>query len=189
MPFSKLSKPFYFIRHGVTDANQQKLWCGGSWDIDLNETGLMQAKNAAHDIAGLASQIDVIFSSPMKRALRTTELINSIAQKPVVVVESLREWKVGEWEKTPWKNSLLGTSISKWVNPPGGETVEQFQNRIQTAFLECLGSDRRALISSHGAVGRVLLHLLQISERHIDNCKIHKFSPLKTSGGLKWEIE
>ena len=35
MPINKSNKTFYFVRHGITAANLQKLWCGGDWDIEF----------------------------------------------------------------------------------------------------------------------------------------------------------
>lgn len=182
-------KPFYFVRHGQTDANKQKLWCGGDWDIELNVDGHSQARDASEALLSLQPKIDLILSSPMKRALQTSTTLNSKLQKPVIVIEELREWKVGDLDRTPWTTPLLGIPIANWINPPGGESVIQFQQRIENALVKCLSHEGLPLISAHGAVGRILLHLLQIPDRYIDNCKIHRIVPLEGRGTLQWELE
>jgi broad specificity phosphatase PhoE len=182
----KVFKPFYFVRHGITHANMQKLWCGGEWDIELSEQGHEQAKAQSQRI--FESEVDVIFTSPMKRAKQTTHHLNSIAKKPVIEVEGLREWKVGALERQPWTTALLGTPIKKWPDPPGGESVSQFRERIINAVNQCLSSADCPLISSHGAVGRMLLDILDVPDLHIDNCKLHRIYPVEQDGRTVWKL-
>ncbi len=184
MPFSKFSRPFYFVRHGITEANINQLWCGGGWDIDLSERGQLQAQKAAEVLHTLTPAIDMIFTSPMKRSQQTTQHLNAILKKPVTVIEDLREWKVGEWEGMPWD----GTGDFH-IDPPGGETVAQFQSRVQAAILHCLSQANHPLISSHGAVGKILLKLFEIPDQHIENCKVHKISLVATNNSTKWKLE
>jgi probable phosphoglycerate mutase len=69
-----LHKSFYFVRHGETDWNKAKKIMGQS-DIPLNENGILQAQAVAEKIQALA--IDVIVSSPLKRAWTTAEIIGN----------------------------------------------------------------------------------------------------------------
>ncbi len=55
----------------------------------------------------------------MKRAIQTAAYFESSLNKSKIVLEDLRDWKVGSVEKKPWVNSLLGIPISEWPNPPG----------------------------------------------------------------------
>ena len=75
MPSSKPDKVFYFIRHGTTAANYQKLWCGGDWDIELHPDGQLQAEKLADRIFQIAPEFDRIYSSPMLRAVQTAYFI------------------------------------------------------------------------------------------------------------------
>ena len=72
MPF--INKSFYFLRHGETDWNKQQKIMGQS-DIPLNETGVLQAKTVVEKIQVLS--IDVIVTSPLKRAYKTAEIIGN----------------------------------------------------------------------------------------------------------------
>ena len=60
------------VRHGETDFNKNKLIQGHS-DIVLNKTGKEQAIDAGQKITDF--NIDAAFSSPLKRALETAQLM------------------------------------------------------------------------------------------------------------------
>ena len=60
------------IRHGETDWNTSETFRGRA-DIDLNETGLKQAELLGRYLS--AEKIDYIFSSPLKRAVKTVTAI------------------------------------------------------------------------------------------------------------------
>ncbi len=79
----------YLVRHGETYWNEntemedpygEKVMgplIQGSSNIELNEKGLLQAGQAAEMISGLGLPIDAIYSSPLKRASKTAEIIAS----------------------------------------------------------------------------------------------------------------
>ena len=62
----------YFIRHGQTDWNKDMRMQGQS-DIPLNENGRESAIEAGKTLAN--THIDLAFSSPLKRAKETAELV------------------------------------------------------------------------------------------------------------------
>ena len=188
MPILEPNKTFYFIRHGTTAANIQKLWCGGDWDIELHPDGEAQAKTLANRIHAISQDFDQIFHSPMLRALQTAYLINEKSLKPTEVVEGLREWRIGHLERTPWTEPLLSKPICLWPSPEGGESVVAFRDRVRTALIHCLNQTERPLIVAHGAVCRILLDLLDIPERHIPNCTLFKFSSVLENGRTFWKI-
>lgn len=66
--------PFYFVRHGQTDWNKTNQELCDQDNISLNETGLLQAEHAANKVISL--NIEKIYSSPLKRAAQTAEIIN-----------------------------------------------------------------------------------------------------------------
>jgi broad specificity phosphatase PhoE len=175
MPIQSTDRIFYFVRHGITEANLQRRWCGGDWDIQLHSKGELQANALADRLFECRNQYDHIFSSPMVRAQQTTQIINAKASKPVSIIEDLREWRIGELENTPWAEPLLGKAVSDWPTPVGGESVSSFRARIASALTYCLDSSQRPLLVSHGAVGRILLDLLSIPHRDITNCVLFKF--------------
>jgi broad specificity phosphatase PhoE len=59
-----IEKPFYFVRHGETDWNKQRIYQGSS-DVPLNDTGIGQARS----IAALLKKESIahIVASPLLR--------------------------------------------------------------------------------------------------------------------------
>ncbi len=60
------------IRHGETQWNASETFRGRA-DIDLNETGICQSELLGKYLS--AEKIDRIYSSPLKRAVKTAEAI------------------------------------------------------------------------------------------------------------------
>ena len=65
----------YVMRHGQTDWNLAGK-AQGRTDIELNDTGIEQAKQTKKQIDNY--KIDLIICSPLKRARKTAEIINVI---------------------------------------------------------------------------------------------------------------
>jgi probable phosphoglycerate mutase len=123
------------VRHGETYWNEEKRVQGGDSDIELNDTGLEQARKLATFLRN--EPIATILSSPLKRAIATAEVIASHHQLPIKIDERLSELKVGELEGVSVSN--LGTTFSQfliqwWQNRgsevlPDGETLVELQQR------------------------------------------------------------
>lgn len=185
---TKSERTFYFIRHGVTRANQNKLWCGGEWDIELSEEGRRQAQDLSEKIVSISSHFDKIFCSPMIRAAETANIINSKINKQIEIVENLREWKIGTWEKTPWQPAF--SEVKLWDDPPGGEPIEQFKKRVTEVMNYCLEKSSNPVIVSHGVLGKILVQHLKIQEPHILNCTIYKiYSYNDEHENVCWKLE
>src|SRR5436853_1073134 len=89
----------YFIRHGQTDYNLKKLPQGQEIDAPLNETGRAQAEKAAEF---LPKNIDVFYSSPMKRTLQTAEILNKKLEKEILVHDLIKEMSYGSLAGKTW---------------------------------------------------------------------------------------
>ena len=85
------------IRHGQSTANEQGIF-GGTTDYPLSEKGHTQAKQLAMKLENM--NIDVIYSSSLKRAIQTAQPIAEILQKEIKIEDDLREIHVGAWEGT-----------------------------------------------------------------------------------------
>ena len=84
----------YVIRHGKTDFNEQGRYLGIT-NFSLNAAGRQQAKELAKEIRKL--KIDLIVSSPLKRALETAEIIKPDAHK-ITINSHFIERSVGVYE-------------------------------------------------------------------------------------------
>lgn len=85
----------YIARHGQTIWNAQNKVCGIT-DVDLTDKGREQAKELALAVAD--KSIDVIISSPLKRAVETSEIVSDTCNIPVIIDERLIEQNYGIYE-------------------------------------------------------------------------------------------
>jgi len=69
-------------RHGQTDHNVERRFQGQA-DVPLNEVGLGQAQQAAALLAQLP--VDVVVSSPLRRALVTSQTLAKRLALPVAI--------------------------------------------------------------------------------------------------------
>jgi len=123
------------IRHGETHWNEGKRIQGGDSDIELNETGLEQARKLAVFLEN--EPITTILSSPLMRAKSTAEFIASNHRLPVEIDPALKELKVGELEGMSVSN--LRTTFSQFLlqwwqdggatKLPSGESLVELQQR------------------------------------------------------------
>jgi len=143
----KLSS-FYFLRHGQTDWNKQRI-CQGQTDVPLNATGLDQARDAKALLAGIP--IVTVVASPLSRAYKTAEIVNEALNCPLVTVDGLQEMYFGEQEGKPVTASTheeLFADACNW----GGETIEDFSDRAIAAVEESLSHPGPVLVVAHGGV-------------------------------------
>lgn len=82
-------------RHGQTDWNVAGK-IQGVTDIELNETGVKQAQETREKL--LNQKIDVIISSPLKRARKTAEIIKGERDIPLIIDDGLKERCFGKFE-------------------------------------------------------------------------------------------
>ena len=64
----------YIIRHGQTDLNKKRV-LQSRIDAPLNDDGIMQAEDAKERLRSDGIFFDMIFSSPLKRAVQTVRII------------------------------------------------------------------------------------------------------------------
>jgi broad specificity phosphatase PhoE len=127
------------VRHGETSWNEARRVQGGDSDIELNDTGLGQAKKLAAFLAN--EPIAAILSSPLQRAIATAEAIASHHQLPVEIDQGLKELKVGELEGMHVSNlrTTFSQFLMKWwqdggtTKLPNGESLVELQQRAWKA--------------------------------------------------------
>lgn len=179
---------FIFVRHGETENNKLRRRMGQRIDESLNEVGLNQAKELASQ---LEDNFDVIFSSPLKRAKETAEIIAEKFKKELILSDYLKERDFGSlsgqlyeetWEemKKSGFNDPRGADVKQTYDyrPYGGESVEDVKMRLQK-FIDGVKknhSGKIVLAVTHGGIIRLMHHLHRKEELdHIDNISIHEF--------------
>ena len=144
-----ISKPFFYIRHGETDWNAERRY-QGSIDIPLNATGEQQATDA---VAGLSGQgITQIFSSPLKRARRTADIMNAELNLPLTEIPTLQECNFGVKEGTIRQGDSFSDKWRAGETPDKAETYQAFKARVFDSLNQVLSHDSVPLVVAHGAV-------------------------------------
>jgi len=80
-------------RHGQSDWNLKNLFTGWT-DVDLTELGIDEARDAGKLVAKLDYDIDVAFTSVLKRAIRTLWIMLDEMDRMWIPV--LRDWRLNE---------------------------------------------------------------------------------------------
>ena len=116
-------------RHGQTEWNVLKK-VQGKVDIELNATGIKQAEETALKLKNTA--IDIIISSPLKRARQTAEIINKETNLPIIIDERISERDFGEFEGKNRNEFSFEDfwSYKKAENYEKAEKIQDFFERI-----------------------------------------------------------
>lgn len=162
---------FYFLRHGETDWNHRRVM-QGHMDIALNDIGVHQAHAIASAVGALP--IKTICCSPLQRARRTAELVNS-NHLPLVVIDALKECGFGIYEGEDsggaWRQAwLAGGEIE------GGETRAAYIERVFGALKTALVQPGPVLVVAHGGTFWALDRLAR-TETRVPNCALFELSP------------
>ena len=80
-------------RHGQSDWNLKNLFTGWT-DVDLTEQGTQEAIDAGKTVAALDYDIDIAFTSVLKRAIRTLWLMLDEMDRMWIPV--IRDWRLNE---------------------------------------------------------------------------------------------
>jgi probable phosphoglycerate mutase len=175
---------FYFVRHGVTEQNFKGLRCGGDVDVPLLDMGCDQAFLLGKQIAHMDLGIGVIVSSALVRTRQTAMLISAaLGGAPIIEEPLFNERHLGAWNNRPIEETE--DLIRRKVPPPGGETEEQFTERIRQAMgrLQPHLAKRPLVVSSKG-VGRILNTILGGEERLlVSNGEVVEFSGIAQPDG------
>lgn len=150
----------YFIRHGETDWNVAGR-IQGSYDSELNETGINQAKELGSKVLESELKIARIYSSKQKRALKTAEIISEITNIECIPTEGLEEINLGSWEGLKWKEvrEKYPTEYEEWyqkrryTKAPNGESYQDMLERVLEALHKIIAANSEdVVIVTHGAV-------------------------------------
>src|SRR5690606_32512874 len=125
------------LRHGETPLSVERRF-SGLGEVELTPNGRAQAERAAQRLAREPYSIDVIVSSPRKRARATAEIVAARLGVPVEVEEGLRETDFGAWEghtfteiQRRWPQELAAWLADPSVAPPGGESFAHSARRVE----------------------------------------------------------
>lgn len=178
----------YFVRHGESTAN-----CLGEFSNSgftrhpLTEKGVEQARMLARGFGVVP--VEQIYSSPIKRAMQTAQILAESLHVPLETTEALREWSVGVYEGT---TDPAGWELHRQVQDDwfihhqfeskmrGGESFHEIRDRF-VPFID-------GLVQSEGSIhqnivlvahGGLYLAMLPVILRNIDFsfARQHGFPP------------
>jgi broad specificity phosphatase PhoE len=160
-------RTIYLVRHGATEANCRRpyLLQGQRRDLPLCDLGLRQAQAVRDVLAGCP--IHWVFSSPLRRAFQTAELIGGAHHLPVQAIPELIECDVGRWEGLSWEQ-IREQDREYWeafqaepgITPyAGGESFFQVQCRAVPAIERLCHAQPHGnfALVTHNVVARVYL--------------------------------
>lgn len=146
----------YVARHGEVPMNRENRVCGRT-DQSLTEKGLSQAHELALSLKN--KNIDIIISSPLKRAFQTAQAVSVMYNIPLITDERLIEQNYGIYEGVSRQDEhFLANKRMFAYKYPGGESMMQVAHRTYSLIEEVKekykGKD--ILFVCHGGVCRVI---------------------------------
>jgi 2,3-bisphosphoglycerate-dependent phosphoglycerate mutase len=163
------------VRHGQSEWNLKNLFTG--WrDVDLTEAGVAEARTAGQRLKGQKIKFDVAFTSSLKRAQRTLDLVlEEMGQGgiPIFGDQALNERDYGELvglNKDDARKKWGEEQVHKWrrsydIAPPGGESLKDTVARALPYFVQEILPrvlrGERTLVSAHGNSLRALVMVLE----------------------------
>ncbi len=181
------------IRHGQSVYNLENRFTG--WvDVPLSEQGIEEAEEAAKKLENYP--IDIAYTSKLKRAIDTLEIIVDMHKKksiPVIENEALNERNYGKLQglnKAEVAKQYGEEQVHIWrrsfdIPPPGGESLKDTSHRVMPYFrstiLPDLKNSLNVLIVAHGNSLRAIVKELEkisdedIASLNIDTGKIYLY--------------
>lgn len=152
------------VRHGETEL-QSSLRYWGKTDVALGPSGWQQAEQLRDRLA--MEKIDYIYSSELKRAVDTANIIAARHNLKVMTCPELREVDFGELEGLEFNeiHNQFPEVEQMWLtrNPslvyPDGESLIEFENRVSKfeTRLKNHRADETILVAAHAGVLRTLI--------------------------------
>jgi broad specificity phosphatase PhoE len=174
----------YLVRHGETEWNREEMFRGRK-DIPLNNTGEEQANKVSSYFK--EKHVDLIVSSPMKRAMQTAEPLSRSKGIEIKAMAEFTDMNFGAWEGSTLKRVKedYPLEFSLWEKHPDrlqtaeGESLETVRARVSggLADIDPL-PEQRVVIVTHRVICKIIvLYALGIENSHFwdmrfDPCSI-----------------
>jgi 2,3-bisphosphoglycerate-dependent phosphoglycerate mutase len=163
------------VRHGQSAWNLTNLFTG--WrDVDLTDQGVAEARAAGRKLAAQNIRFDVAFTSALKRAQRTLDLmLEEMGQTNVPVFKdaALNERDYGDLSglnKDDAREKWGEDQVHIWrrsydIAPPGGESLRDTAARVLPYYIQevlpRVLRGEKVLLSAHGNSLRALVMVLE----------------------------
>ncbi|MCW5936186.1 MAG: 2,3-bisphosphoglycerate-dependent phosphoglycerate mutase [Fimbriimonadaceae bacterium] len=167
------------VRHGQSLWNLENRFTG--WvDVPLTEQGEQEARRTGELLRGVP--LDVAYSSALKRAARTLDIILQTIpmELPVISDKALNERDYGDLaglNKDAMREKYGAEQVHIWrrsfdVRPPGGEALKDTKERTipfyERAILGDIRQGKNVLVVAHGNSNRsIVMELERLSPDEI----------------------
>lgn len=173
----------YLVRHGATEGSEVKRY-KGSIDVPMSEKGQKQMEqvakylNRSYKSDTTYNGLNAVYTSPLSRALKSSEIIAKPYNLTPIVITDLRERSFGIWEGMSFNEirEQYPEEFEAWANNPlkyspvGGENTLEVRDRVINALEEIINSHNGKIIAivAHGGVNRIILcHVIGIPLENI----------------------
>lgn len=158
----------YLVRHGETDLNKRHV-LQGQTDSELNAYGRELARLTAEGLKDVP--FDIAFTSPLRRAKETAQIILGERQIPLKEEPRIQEIGFGDFEGLCYLREGGNIPDETFLNffekpeeyrtPPNGEPLEAVIRRTGEFLNELLSvkeyADKTILVSTHGCALKAIL--------------------------------
>lgn len=146
-----------FVRHGESLDDVENRY-GGWADFPLTEKGESQLRNTAQAIGSLGVDFEIILTSPLKRALRSAEVLSEVLDLPIETLEYVKERNtyglLSGMEKSAagnkYPDQVKNLEDGKYVD--GSERSEDLSNRVKKSLqmIEERAARTNLIVLTHG---------------------------------------
>ncbi len=165
------------IRHGRSTWNAARR-IQGIADPPLDDVGREQARLLAERLQQEETDLVALYSSPLRRAYQTAEIIGGALQVPVEIEERLVEHDAGHLTGLTWPEVVAqfpDTVRQLEEEPqnaafPGAEDLTVFYTRVAAAFDEIVARHAPGpvgVVTHGGTLNAYLHHLLGLPNRRL----------------------
>ena len=150
---------FYLIRHGRTRANEAHLYCG-STDLSLSPGGEEELKQLRYCLPPAR-----FLTSGMARTEQTLALL--FGKVPHHQAPEFRAIDLGRFQMRSYQELKEDPDYLAWISgdnhrniPPGGESGQQLEERVLSAFRRLEAENIPTVLITHGGViACIMAHL------------------------------
>ena len=151
---SKKPTTIILVRHGRTILTESHRISGrGGEDPQLSEAGIQDAQAVAEELTKVSHtgpyakvlKPSVVVSSPIARTRETASIVATRLGIPVEINEDIAEISFGEWDghtnqevAENWPDQYEQWRGDVKISPPGGESLEEFDVRVQNGLADIL---------------------------------------------------
>ncbi len=178
----------HLIRHGETIGTEKQLYYGAT-DLPVTESGLakLQMQREAGGYPALAGLR--LYVTPLQRTKQTFSAL--FGEHETEILPGFGEINFGIFEMTSYQTVKDDPAYQQWMAgnyeeniPPQGESVRQFQQRVEKQLKWLMSQGESALVVAHsGTISLCMSYLFPQEQRHF-----YSWGP-KTGEGYTLNLE